>query len=75
MCAAVPIDFAAIRREAEAATEEFLNQRWDSYLEKVRRVEALPDNQNGADKSWVDKATEAYRQLYRGSVRIHRRQA
>ncbi len=66
-----PIDFAAIRRQAEAAGEEFLNQRWDSYLEKVRQVEALPENQSGADKSWVDEASEQYREHYRCAVRIH----
>lgn len=74
MSVEMPIDFAAIRREAEAAAEELLSQRWDSYLEKVRRVEALPENQSGADKSWVARATEGYRRYYRGVVRVHRRQ-
>lgn len=74
MTADEPIDFAAIRKEAEAAAEEFLSQRWDNYIEMVRRVEALPENQSGADKTWVGKATEAYRQFYRSAVRVRRRQ-
>ncbi len=67
-----PIDFAAIRREAAAAAEEFLNQRWDAYIKMVRRVEALPENQSGADKNWVERASEAYRQHYRNAVRVRR---
>ncbi len=70
----MPIDFAAVRREAEAAAEEFLSQRWDQYLEMVRQVEALPGNQSGTDKTWVDEATEAYRQHYRSAVRVHRQE-
>ncbi len=75
MSAEVPIDFATIRREAEAAAGAFLSQRWDNYLEMVRKVEALPQNQSGTDKSWVDKATAAYRQHYRSAVRVHRSRA
>ncbi len=70
MSSDLPIDFAAIRRESETAAEEFLSQRWDRYLEMVRRVEALPENQSGADKSWVEEASEQYRQHYRCAVRV-----
>ena len=31
------------------------------YLELVAAVEALPENQNGADKSWLWKRYAAYR--------------
>lgn len=59
------LDFAAIRLEAEAAARDFLENRWEGYLELVRRAEALPENQNGADKSWVDRADAAWREHYR----------
>ena len=36
------------------------------YLEHIARVESLPENQSGADKSWVDRTI-------RNSQRIHGR--
>jgi hypothetical protein len=66
------IDFVAIRREAQAAGEEFLTHRWDAYLEMVRRVEELPENRSGADKSWVERACEEYRRHYRNAVPVPR---
>ena len=64
------LDFETIRREADAAAKDFLDNRWDAYMAKVRRVEGFPENQNGSDKTWVDQATAAWRHHYR-----HTRQA
>jgi hypothetical protein len=64
------LDFPAIRREAEAAAREFLENRRDAYLEKIREVEALPENQSGADNTWVDLATAARRRHYRNTIRV-----
>lgn len=69
---APPLDFEEIRREAQTAVEDFLTHRWDSYLEAVRRIEALPENQSGADKTWVDRARDAHRARYRKVVRVER---
>lgn len=66
------IDFATIRQKAQAAADELLTRRWDAYLEMVRRVEELPENQSGADKSWVERACEEYRQHYRNAVEVPR---
>jgi len=66
------LDFDAIRRDADAAMEDFFANRWDDYLEAVRELEALPENQSGADKSWVLEARELYRARYRNVTRIER---
>ena len=42
-----------------------LEAHWDQYLEAVRRLEALPQNRTGADKSWVHRARDRYREHYR----------
>jgi hypothetical protein len=34
------------------------------YLENIARVEALPENQAGADKSWVHRAQANFRRHY-----------
>lgn len=64
------LDFDAIRRDASAAAEDFLTHRWDAYLDAVRRVEALPENQSGSDKTWVDRARAKYHARYRHAVRV-----
>jgi hypothetical protein len=61
------LDFAAIRREAEAAAKDFLENRWESYLEMVRQVEAFPENQTGSDKTWIALATATRREHYRNA--------
>jgi hypothetical protein len=62
------LDFSALHRQASAAAEELVNQRWTAYLDLVRRWEALPENRGGSDKSWVEQACEEYRQHYRHVV-------
>lgn len=66
------LDIDAERCAAAAAVEDFFANRWDAYLEAVRRVETLPENQSGADKTWVDRARAAYRAHYHNVVRIER---
>ncbi len=34
------------------------------YLEDIARVEALPENQSGADKSWFHRVIESSRRMY-----------
>jgi len=36
----------------------------DEYLELLRRVEDLPQNQSGTDKTWVESAIREYREHY-----------
>lgn len=61
------LDFDEIRRLADAAARDFLDNRWEAYLAMADRVEALPQNQSGADKSWVERAEQAHRQQVRGA--------
>ncbi len=67
---AIKFDFEAIRKQAEAAAKDFLENRYEAYLENIKRVEALPENQSGADKTWVEEACERHRQLFIGAVRV-----
>ena len=62
--------FEAMRREAAAAARDFFENRFDAYLEMVRQVEAWPENQSGADKGWVEEASEEYWSHYRDAIRI-----
>lgn len=59
------LPFAEIRRLADAAARDFLEHRWEAYLAMAERVEALPQNQSGADKSWVARADRAHREQIR----------
>ena len=61
------LDFAEIRRLADAAARDFLENRWQAYIAMVERVEALPENQSGADKSWVERADRAHREQIRNA--------
>lgn len=38
------------------------------YLDDIARVEALPQNQPGADKSWVPRAIENSKRMYARAV-------
>ena len=42
----------------------------ESYLRLVRHVESLPQNQSGADKTWVWESIDAFRRHYRNAVRV-----
>lgn len=40
------------------------------YLRAIEAIEALPENQSGTDKSWVEKADRQFREHYRRAVRV-----
>jgi hypothetical protein len=42
----------------------------EPYLRAVKQVEALPANQDGADKTWVDQAQREFREHYAGARRV-----
>lgn len=66
------LDWNEIRRLAEAAARDLLENRWAEYMDMARRVEALPQNQNGADKSWVERADRAHREQLRVARLVRR---
>jgi len=41
-----------------------------AYLRAIEQVEAHPDNQSGADKSWVTRVRDASRDFHARAVRI-----
>ena len=42
----------------------------DDYLALIARVEALPQNQPGADKSWVWRLGDSSARFYKSAVRV-----
>jgi hypothetical protein len=42
----------------------------EAYLRAVERLEELPENRSGADKSWVEQALRSWRQHYARAVRV-----
>ena len=59
-----------LRARADAVKADFLENRWQRYMELIHRLEAHPENRDGADKTWVARATEQYRQHFRHAVRL-----
>jgi len=53
-----------------AIRADFFTNRWEKYMEMVRWLEAHPENRDGADKTWVARATEAYRTHFRRALRV-----
>ena len=41
------------------------------YLRAIEKLEALPENQSGVDKSWVERTIRSWRELCRNAVRLH----
>ena len=41
-----------------------------AYLRAIEKLEALPQNQSGADKSWVERAMRSWDELCRKAVRV-----
>jgi len=41
-----------------------------AYLRAIAKLEALPQNQSGADKSWVERAIRSWREVCRNAVRL-----
>ena len=42
----------------------------EAYLRAVRQVEALPENQDGADKTWVERVLHQSREHFAQARRI-----
>jgi hypothetical protein len=42
----------------------------EEYLRAVRQVECLPENQDGADKTWVERVVRESREHIAGARRI-----
>jgi hypothetical protein len=40
----------------------------DAYLKAVDKLESLPANRSGADKTWVERALRAWREHYARAV-------
>lgn len=59
---------AAIDRVCEEAPRYGAFELTEEYLELLRRLEDRPENQSGADKSWVERARleriEYYRRVW-----------
>ena len=41
-----------------------------AYLRAIAKLEALPQNQSGADKSWVERTIRSWRAVCRNAVRL-----
>jgi len=41
-----------------------------AYLRAIAKLEALPQNQSGADKSWVERTIRSWREVCRNAVRL-----
>ena len=54
-------------REATEMAKSIRIELDDEYLANIARVEALPENQSGADKSWVWRMDEAFRSTARSA--------
>jgi hypothetical protein len=42
----------------------------ESYRRAIERLEALPENQSGADKTWVERAIASWRAHFERAVRV-----
>jgi hypothetical protein len=42
----------------------------ESYRRALERLEAMPENQSGADKTWVERAISRWRDHYARAVRV-----
>ena len=42
----------------------------DAYLRAIEKLESLPQNQSGADKTWVERAIRSFREHYAKAVRV-----
>lgn len=54
---------------AAAIKADFFDHRWERYMEMVRWLENHQENREGADKTWVARAAEQYREHYRRAER------
>jgi len=56
-------------REATEEASKIRIELDDRYLRAIALAEALPTNQSGADKTWVWRMEEAFRQHYANARR------
>jgi len=42
----------------------------EAYRRAVERLESLPENQSGADKTWVERAIASWRAHYARAIRV-----
>ena len=47
---------------AEAAVRHFLDVEYPAYARRVARAEAQAENREGADKNWVHRARQAWKE-------------
>ena len=59
----------ALREAAEQAPSIRIELD-DEYLRAIALAEALPDNQSGADKTWIRRLDETSRAEYRRAKRV-----
>jgi hypothetical protein len=60
----------ARRRRSGRARHDEPIEVTESYRRAIERLEALPENQSGADKTWVERAITSWRAHYARAVRI-----
>ena len=58
----------ALREAAEQASSIRIELD-EEYLRAIAAVEALPRNQAGADKTWVERSDRGFREHYRRAKR------
>lgn len=58
----------ALREASEQAASIHIDLD-EEYLRAIRLVEALPQNQSGADKTWVSRMEDAFQAHYRNAKR------
>lgn len=58
-----------LKKAAEFA-KSYRFEMTDDYLALIARVEAMPENQSGADKSWVWRLLDSSARFYKSAVRV-----
>ena len=63
-------DALRLLREAAERAPSIRVDLDEAYLEAISKVEALEQNQTGADKTWVRRAEHEFQQHYRRVRRV-----
>ena len=63
-------DEAGIAAAADRYVAEFFERELGRYRELVRAAKAHPENRNGSDKTWVERAMRNYQRHYRNARRV-----
>ena len=56
--------------EAVEFAKSYRFEMTEDYLALIARVEALPQNRPGADKSWVWRLSDSSARFYKSAVRV-----